>query len=114
MKLKATYVYLKKPPEQLRDAAVKIAVLDTGVDLKHPFIRGAIRQKRIRKLKSFVTNDTSTEDRVGHGTHVANLLLEVAPDAQLYIAKIASSKDIPSYHKIPEVKFFLDYSVLMR
>ena len=31
-------------------------------------------------------------DHNGHGTHIAGLLLDYAPDAELYIAKIAENK----------------------
>jgi subtilisin family serine protease len=102
-KLLATHEYFKKPPE-FRAAPVKIAVFDTGVDSKHPFIRGAILKRRIKVRKSFVVDDESTEDESGHGTHVAGLLLTVAPDAQLYVAKIANTEEIQSNHKIVQVR----------
>lgn len=101
--------YIKKPLGYLRDndnPPVKIAVLDTGVDSKNPFIRGARKANRIKALKSFVKTDESTEDGVGHGTHVAALLLNVAPDAQIYIAKVAQDENIPSDHNIAEVSLY--------
>ena len=95
--------WIEKPANYLRDTPVKIAVLDTGVDSKHNFIRGAVNTNRIKDRQSFVKGDKSTEDSFGHGTHVAALLLEVAPDAQIYVAKVANTGDIPTDHNIADV-----------
>jgi hypothetical protein len=97
--------HIEKPDKYLRDArAVRIAVLDTGIDKEHPFIRAALNEKRIRTAESFVSGVESTKDTLGHGTYIASLLLTVAPDAQLYVAKIATSEDIPPDHRISEVR----------
>jgi subtilisin family serine protease len=97
---------LQKTENKLRGAPeIKIAVLDTGVDSKHPFIDEAItRSKRIVCLKSFVQEDPSTEDEFGHGTHITNILLKIAPKAQIYVAKVSKTGDIPLTHKIDEVR----------
>jgi subtilisin family serine protease len=97
--------------DQIRDAReaednlpkrrVKIAVLDTGIDASHEFIKSV--RRRIKDRKSFVRDDVSIEDNDGHGTHVAALLLDVAPDAEVYIAKVATHVEIPSGHKIADV-----------
>ena len=87
-----------------RKSRVKIAVLDTGVDFKHPFIDGAVKTKRIQVATSFVNNDESIQDSFGHGTHVAKLLLEVAPDAELLVAKIAEEGTIPCDHNIAKAR----------
>ena len=101
----SVHKHIGKPPEYLRDSpAVRIAVLDTGIDKKHPFIKGALWRKRIKATKSFVSGDESVNDTFGHGTYIASLLLKVAPDVQLYVAKIATSEDIPEDHNIGEVK----------
>jgi hypothetical protein len=88
---------------------IKIAVLDTGVDTSHNFIRGA--KKRIKVLPSYAKDDSSTEDSCGHGTHVAKLLLTVAPEAQLFIFKIAKGSQIPANHQIADVSLFLPHIV---
>lgn len=95
-----------KPPDFLRDyPPVRIAVLDTGVDSKHPFIKGAMKY-RIKERRNFVKGDDSNEDDYGHGTHVAALLLRVAPDAQIFVAKVAKDVNILSDHNIAEVSIF--------
>jgi subtilisin family serine protease len=87
---------------------IKIAVLDTGVDLKHPAIMTAIQMKQIQKcMKSFVKNDESMKDECGHGTHIASLLADIAPQAQMYIAKISNSDTIPPDHQIAQVSTYL-------
>jgi subtilisin family serine protease len=91
--------YIHKPPHSFEDA-VKIAVLDTGIDLNHPTIKGAVNMRRIKTSKSFVKDDKTPQDENGHGTHVASLILKVAPESELYVGKIARNENIPSDHDI--------------
>jgi hypothetical protein len=86
---------------------VKIAVLDTGVDTTHSFIKAAIQESQIKSLKTFVKDDASFEDSYGRGTHVAALLLKIAPDAQLHVLKVAKDGKIPPGHNIAEVSIGL-------
>jgi len=69
---------------------VKIAVLDTGVDLNHPDIRACtdIIKAKLNWLRDGA--NTTVPDLDGHGTFVTSLLLDYAPDADIYIAKIAN------------------------
>jgi subtilisin len=69
---------------------VKVAVMDTGVDTSHPDLQ-------VVKGKSFIRNQLSYNDLNGHGTHVAGIIgaqhnnfgvYGVAPDVDLYIAKV--------------------------
>ncbi|SPJ74903.1 uncharacterized protein FTOL_04634 [Fusarium torulosum] len=82
---------------------VKIAILDTGIDLDHPNFshRGKTRSKvtakqlsekmqreRIIGSKNFTRgHEDDVTDDVGHGTHIAVLIMAIAPRAELYIAK---------------------------
>jgi subtilisin family serine protease len=52
----------------LSGAGVDVAVLDTGVDGKHPDLRG-----KVVKEANF-TDDQTAEDGHGHGTHVASII----------------------------------------
>lgn len=79
------------------------AVLDTGLDEKEPSIKGAVRQKRLRVMKSFVPGDSSTSDDFGHGTHVASLLLKVAPHVQIFVVRIAKMEEILSTKSVADV-----------
>ncbi|MFJ8106483.1 S8 family peptidase [Streptomyces sp. NPDC096132] len=72
---------------------VKVAVLDTGVDLGHPDLAG-----KIAESQTFVP-DESVQDGFGHGTHVASTIVGsgaasdgrfkgVAPGAELLVGKV--------------------------
>lgn len=53
---------------------VKVAVLDTGIDTTHPDLASVVTES-----KDF-SGTGSTDDRVGHGTHVAATVAARAPD----------------------------------
>src|SRR5262245_36860654 len=70
----------------------KVAVLDTGIDSAHPEFAG-----RIKEMKNFTTSRAGVEDLNGHGSHTAGIIaagengfgvVGVAPEADLYIAKV--------------------------
>lgn len=75
-------------------AGIRIAVLDTGFDLKHPDFSG-------RKVvqQSFVPGDSSVQDAQGHGTHcigtacgprapAGQIRYGVAHEADIYVGKV--------------------------
>jgi AhpD family alkylhydroperoxidase len=87
-------------PEQPPLAAVRVAVIDSGVDGTHPELRG-----RVAAAKSFVKGPP-TVDTQGHGTFVAGLIAAqtndgvgiagLAPPAELLIAKVVGpQRSIP-------------------
>jgi subtilisin family serine protease len=76
-------------------SGVKVAILDTGVDLNHPDLAG-----KIVASQSFVAGE-SVQDGHGHGTHVASTVAGsgaasggkykgVAPGAELVVGKVLS------------------------
>ncbi len=69
-------------------AGIKVAVIDTGIDLAHPIFAG--RLAPAAEWKDYVDNDatpqevgTSADRGFGHGTGVAGIILQVAPKATI-------------------------------
>lgn len=81
---------------------VIVAIIDTGVDATHPDLAG-----RILPGYDFVSNDADAQDErtyldedqdglvdegAGHGTHIAGLVLAVAPNAQILPVRVLDSE----------------------
>jgi subtilisin family serine protease len=64
---------------------IKVGIVDTGIDAAHPALREAYRGGY-----DFVHNDAvpDEESTGAHGTFVAGVVLEVAPEAEIYALKI--------------------------
>ncbi|KAM0429963.1 hypothetical protein ACHAPT_005967 [Fusarium lateritium] len=75
---------------------IRIAILDTGIRMSTPCIKGAKHSRSdrdcaIKESKSFIS--VRPDDECGHGTNVASLILRIFPEANLYTAKISQSND---------------------
>ncbi|KAK4221905.1 peptidase S8/S53 domain-containing protein, partial [Podospora fimiseda] len=79
-------------PENLVASPVKIAILDTGLDLTHPDMKA--RMERIKGQYNWLSDKhpTAVHDRNGHGTFATGLLMDYAPHAEIFIGKIAENK----------------------
>lgn len=82
-----------------------VAVLDTGVDVTHPLIEGKIAPGGMNTLDGSddIADDGNgldddadglIDELVGHGTHVAGGILQVAPDAQIMPFKVLNSDGV--------------------
>lgn len=69
---------------------MKIAVLDTGLDMDHPL--AAELENRIEGQGWIEEKSQDFSDRHGHGTHIAGLLLEYVEHSEIYIAKVTEGK----------------------
>jgi subtilisin family serine protease len=80
-----------------RSRKIKIAVIDSGVKKNDPRIRGA-RKAHVGKIKgcrNFVTLDPEDwDDSFGHGTLVSLLLMQVAPEVEIFVAKVSNGQYI--------------------
>ncbi|KAF3074326.1 Subtilisin DY [Trichoderma lentiforme] len=90
-----------------RKEIVKIAILDTGIDLDHPKFKPFRDDGRISGgyCRDFVTpGESPIRDSTGHGTHCAHLILKVCQTARLYVAKVFETDvgDEKAVERIPE------------
>ncbi|KAF5670911.1 thermostable alkaline protease [Fusarium heterosporum] len=84
-----------KPDREFK--AVKIAVLDTGCDADLAFCKLPKRKKCIKGWKDFTkeddVEDTSQSktmmDEYGHGSLMTRLVMEAAPLAHIYVARVS-------------------------
>ncbi len=74
---------------------IRIAIIDTGVDYKHPDLGGCLGPDcKVFGGYDFVNKDNDPMDDMGHGTHVADISAGngtpkgVAPDATIYAYKV--------------------------
>jgi len=67
---------------------IRIALLDTGIDLQHGYFQNQLRKRRVKECKSFVASPRGDRDANGHGTHAAALIMRVAPSADIYVARV--------------------------
>ncbi|UKZ82569.1 hypothetical protein TrVFT333_010361 [Trichoderma virens FT-333] len=74
---------------------VKVCIIDSGIDKEHRIIKQAIEKGKIKKTKSFKGDRNDIDDKTGHGTHIAELLTTLAPEAAVYVAKVAVSGTMP-------------------
>ncbi|CAM1501764.1 Fc.00g037480.m01.CDS01 [Cosmosporella sp. VM-42] len=98
----ASYFPFKSELSQVRNnnrksQRIKVCVIDTGIDMTHPSVMAAKMGGRLGAVKSWKDRPIDMTDKHGHGTHAAELILRVAPEADLYVAKAikwALSQDV--------------------
>lgn len=68
---------------------ITIAIIDTGCDIEHKALKNNIIHTR-NFTKDDNSNKTIANDYIGHGTHVAGIVLSIAPESNLMILKALS------------------------
>lgn len=91
---------------------VKVAVVDTGIDMTHKDLSHKI--KGTSNLFDRTTKDVT--DRYGHGTHIAGIIAGdktgVAPNVDLYIANALNDKGQGSMESVLNgINFAINYKV---
>ena len=76
----------KAKESYLADTYVMVAVIDTGIDLQHPMFANSLVPQDL--WRDYVDNDNTPQDEIsgtsgGHGTAVAGIILQIAPEASI-------------------------------
>lgn len=72
---------------------VKVAVIDTGIDLDDPFFEPYRQRKQLLQAFCYDAVDGKAPiiDSTSHGTQCVNLLLKTAPNERIYVARVFDS-----------------------
>jgi thermitase len=75
-------------------AGIKVAVIDTGIDLAHPLFQGHLAPSS--QWKDYVGGDANPQEvsggsSYGHGTAVAGIILQVAPQTTILPIRVLRS-----------------------
>lgn len=70
-------------------ATIKVAVVDSGVDSDHPFLKSRITSDGY----DFVDNDRYPYDENGHGTHVTGTIVDCTPGLKVKIMPVRVLND---------------------
>ncbi|MFW6150831.1 MAG: S8 family serine peptidase [Chloroflexota bacterium] len=66
--------------------SAKVAILDTGIDTAVPCLADRVAQQ------ANFTDSPTTDDIYGHGTHMAGIVLAIAPEVTLMNVKVADDR----------------------
>lgn len=78
------------------DNLIKVAILDTGVDLRHPAFQDYRQTGRLENGVDLVdpSNKDGDVDLDGHGTHMCHTLLKTAPYARVYPIRVFTKHEM--------------------
>lgn len=103
---RATWSILRLPQAQSLSkqfgAGIKVAVLDTGLDLAHPMFSERLAPSS--EWKDFIDGDSNPQEVAGsyygHGTGVAGIISQIAPKATLLPIRVLNSEGVGDVSKI--------------
>lgn len=82
-------------PVQAAASPVVVAILDSGVDASHPALVG-----RIVPGYDVWYGDADPDDRCGHGTNLAGIVAQLAPDAAIMPIKVMADECYGTYSRM--------------
>lgn len=96
----------KVKPYTIDKDRIKVAILDSGIDMENTDIDA--QSDRIKSIRSWVDGKIGVEakrggDLSGHGTHIAGIILDLAPDVDLYIARVTKTSKLDDTEQIAKV-----------
>lgn len=87
-----------------KDRAVTVAVLDTGIDADHPYLKDAISMGGV----NYTESDSAPQDDHGHGTHVSGIIKQCTDGLNVNILPIKVLKNNGEGKAIGSVKWILN------
>jgi len=72
---------------------VKVAILDTGVDLNHPVFSEHLESGQMHAGLDLIDGSQRITDTDGHGTHVCHTLLMTAPHARVFPIRVFKGRE---------------------
>ena len=78
-----------------RGRGVRVGVIDTGVAAEHPALAGHVRAQHdvvTDRLGTRCVAVATPTDSVGHGTACAGIILQLAPEAEIYSIKVIGAE----------------------
>lgn len=85
---KETMLGNRKVLEKSAGQGIQIGLIDSGIDTLHPLLSPVVD---LTKAKSFVANTSSIVDENGHGTMVAGIMAQLAPQAKITPYRVLSA-----------------------
>lgn len=87
-----TYKKLLKPPAGHRGVGQTLAILDSGIDAS----LGIKPSKRSRNFNDDA-NPNDVTDKIGHGSIIANIIKDIAPDCELIVHKVGDKNPVSEW-----------------
>ena len=75
-------------------SGIKVAIIDTGFNITNPEIAGNIREYRSFWVGSTIAGNTLGDAQ--HGTAVAEIIVDMAPDVDLYLYNVHTDVEFPN------------------